>query len=71
MYNAECHKKIRANSTVITKHNVCEIACRVYSRALSAENLQSAFKRIVIYPLNRNIIQNETLVPAEVFLAKF
>ena len=67
MYNAECHKKIRANSSVITKHNVCEIACRVYSRALSAEKLQSAFKQTGIYPLNRNIIPNVALLPAEVF----
>ena len=34
---------------------------------LANENLQSAFKRTGIYPLNRNIIPNEALAPAEVF----
>ena len=44
MDNGECHKLIRRNSTKITRYDVCSIASKVYSKALSAENLHAAFR---------------------------
>ncbi|CAG2252971.1 unnamed protein product [Mytilus edulis] len=41
IYDNECHKTIRQNSSVITKYNICELACKAYQKALSPENLQS------------------------------
>jgi hypothetical protein len=42
IFNNECHKEMKNQSTVITKYNICDTACRAYSKALSAENLRNA-----------------------------
>ena len=67
IFNNECHKEMKNLSTVITKYNICEIACRGYSKALSAENLRHAFRRTGIFPLERIYINSDYLVPAQVF----
>lgn len=67
MYNAECHKLIKQTAATINRFNVCETACKVYSRALSSENAQSGFKRTGIYPLNKEAVPKEFLIPAEVY----
>ena len=67
IYNNECHKTMRTNSSVITRHNVCEIACTLYPKALSATNLQSAFKKAGVFSLDRNAVSETTLAPAEDF----
>ena len=69
MYNSECHKLMR-QSTSITRYNVCAVACKVYSRALSSENLHSAFRKTGIFPFDKSQIKNEYVKPAEVFAAK-
>ena len=66
IYNSLCHKFMRETSRAITRYNVCELACKAYTRALSAENLQSAFRRTGIFPLNKNAIAKESLIPAQV-----
>lgn len=58
---------MRQISGAITRYNVCQIACYVYMRALSADNLQSAFRRSGIYPLNNKAVPSEKTIPAEVF----
>jgi hypothetical protein len=63
MDNAECHKLIRRNSTKITRYDVCSIASKVYSKALSAENLHAAFRKTVIYPFDPSAISNECVKP--------
>ena len=50
MYNAECHKFTYQSSCTITWFDVCELASKVYSRAIFSENLQSAFKKTGISP---------------------
>lgn len=35
IYNAECHKFMRQTQATITKYNICEMASRVYAKALS------------------------------------
>ncbi|KAK3085026.1 hypothetical protein FSP39_023051, partial [Pinctada imbricata] len=51
IYKDECRKQI------IKSKNICEIACNVYSMALSPENLRSAFKRAGIFPLDQTVIE--------------
>ena len=58
---------MRKLESVITRFNICEIACHVYSKALSPENAQSAFTRTSIRPLDRTAIPSESLIPAEVY----
>ena len=67
IYDSLCHSFTRETSGTITRYNICELACRAYTRALSAENLQSSFKRTGIYPLNKEAIPKESLIPAELY----
>ena len=67
MYNAECHKFTRQSSCTVTHYDVCELSSKVYYRALSAENLQSAFQKTGIFPFNPSVISRDVLKPAEVF----
>ncbi|CAG2249442.1 unnamed protein product [Mytilus edulis] len=67
IYDNECHKTIRKNSSVITKYNICELACKAYQKALCPENLQSAFRKTGIYPLDKTVINQDQLKPSEVF----
>ena len=39
MYHDECHKITRITSYTVTRYDICSVACRVYNRALSEENL--------------------------------
>lgn len=67
IYDNECHKSMRANHSVITRYNVCELGCKAYQKALSPENLQSAFRKTGIFPLTIDIINKDLLKPSEVF----
>ena len=67
MYNAECHKFTRQSSCTVTRYDVCEVSSKVYYRALSAENIQSAFQKTGIFPFNPSLISRDVLKPAEVF----
>ncbi|XP_063401995.1 uncharacterized protein LOC134686219 [Mytilus trossulus] len=67
IYDNECHKTIRQNSSVITKYNICELACKAYQKALSPENLHSALRKTGIYPLDKTVINQDQLKPSEVF----
>ena len=60
-------KKIQTNVSVISKRNVCEIACKAYNRAFSTDNLQSAFRQTGIYPIDKSIILNDSLTLSAVF----
>ena len=67
IYNALCHKFIRTTSATICRYNVCELACKAYSKALSSDNLQSAFRKTGICPFDKDAIDKTKLKPAEVF----
>ncbi|ESO89300.1 hypothetical protein LOTGIDRAFT_229168 [Lottia gigantea] len=56
IYIAECNKFQRSHSAVINRNNMCSIACKSYSSALCPSNLQSAFRKSGIYPLDREAI---------------
>ena len=67
MYYAQCHKVMRQVSATITKYNICDIACKVYSKALSSENLQSGFMRTGIFPTDRTVVPKHSMIPSQVF----
>lgn len=67
IYNNLCHKLMRESSANITRYNVCDVAGKAYTRALSPENIQSGFRKTGISPLNSEAIRMECLAPAEVF----
>lgn len=58
---------MRDTSATITRYNVCEVAGKAYTKALSPENIQYGFRKSDIYPLNSEAIRMEYLAPAEVF----
>ena len=50
-YNQECSKFARLNHRVVTRYDVCSLACKAYVSALSPHNLQASFKKAGICPL--------------------
>jgi hypothetical protein len=58
---------MRQNHSIITRYTVCELGCKAYQRALSLENLQSAFRKTGIYPLTMTVINRYLLKPSKVF----
>ncbi|XP_045178154.2 uncharacterized protein LOC123538252 [Mercenaria mercenaria] len=67
IYNIQCHKLIRETSATICRYNVCELACKAYTKAVSPENLQSGFRKTGIYPLDKAAIPQDKLLPADVY----
>lgn len=68
MYHNECHKFMRSASCAVTRYDICSLACKVYSRALSAEKLHASFLKTGIFPLDKTTISKESTMPAEVFI---
>ena len=59
MYNSECQKFLRESHGVITRYNVCQLVCKVYNKAMSADNLIAAFQKTGIHPLKSDVISPE------------
>jgi hypothetical protein len=51
----------------ITRYDMTELACRAYLKAMTPVNIQAAFKRTGILPLERTIISKEKPFPCESF----
>ena len=66
IFNNEIHKQLRTSSCVITRYNLCEIASKVYSLALCAENLRSGFRKTGIFPLDSSVVDKHHFLPAEI-----
>ena len=65
---AECGTFMRTHVTdVITKYDLGELVCKVYPRAISAQNLISCFKKTGIFPFNADSIDNSQLSISSVF----
>jgi hypothetical protein len=58
---------MRTDPASISRYDMCKLACETYTLALSAVNLQSAFRKTGIYPVDRNVIISFSVLPAEVF----
>lgn len=67
-YYAECSSFMNKHmGQTITRFDICSIACKAYTKAMSASNIQSAFRKTGIHPLNPRIISAERLFPCESF----
>ncbi|XP_052088188.1 uncharacterized protein LOC127725302 [Mytilus californianus] len=69
IYNSLCHRTIRTKQCALTRYDVCSMACKAYGNALSASNLQSAFRKTGIYPFTKDIINDLPLTPSEAFIS--
>lgn len=68
-WNSACHHHLRTSGgSVVTKNDVCSIACKVYTFTLTVVNIQSAFKHCGIYPFNDNVISDSIIAPSLSFL---
>ncbi|KAJ8313605.1 hypothetical protein KUTeg_008166 [Tegillarca granosa] len=56
-----------ARSLNIILFEICKIACQVYSKVLSSNNLQSGFRKTGIYPFNSDVVLRDMLLPGEIF----
>ena len=68
MYNSECYKLIRKNTCGLTRYDICSLTSKVYLKALSAENVQAAFRKIGIYSYNPSAISEECVQPSEIYI---
>jgi hypothetical protein len=67
-WNAACHMHLReSGGNVVTRYDVCRIACRVYMATLTPSNIQSAFRRCGIHPFNPDVISNSAIAPSLAF----
>ena len=69
-YNSECSLFMRRNiGQTITRFNMCDIACKAYSKAMTPANIQAAFRKTGIHPYDKTIDQHK-LYPTEGFREK-
>ncbi|KAH3790724.1 hypothetical protein DPMN_168931 [Dreissena polymorpha] len=54
-YNQECLTYSRQHHLCVTLYDVCKLACKAYTVALSPVNLQASFRKTGIYPLQNAI----------------
>ena len=67
IYNNIAHKYMREHCGIsITRNNICSIACKAYTKALSPENLQNSFRKAGICPFNPDIVDRSSFLPATV-----
>ena len=65
IFNGLSHKFMREScGRSITKFDIGHLACRAYCKALSPENLQSAFRKSGIFPLNPQAVNQSYFLPA-------
>ena len=68
MYNKECQAYMKNNPGItITKYQVAELTARPYMKALTPENLTSAFKKTGIHPFNSSVITDSQVAPAVIY----
>ena len=53
LYTTECENHMIQTGTNITVDNVCELVCKVYQKAFSADNIISGFSQSGLYPCDR------------------
>jgi hypothetical protein len=58
---------MRTGPASISRYDVCKLACETYTLALSTVNLQSAFRKTDIHPVDIYVIIGFSVLPAEVF----
>ena len=68
IYNKEAAINMRKHpGQAISRMNVCEISSKAYSHALAPENLRSSFRRVDVFPYNKDVVDKTMLAPHSVF----
>jgi len=68
IYYQECQRFMKLNPGLnITKYNIAELTSKPYLKALSPENLTSAFKKTGISPFNKSAIDDSKIAPSTIF----
>ncbi|XP_060604540.1 uncharacterized protein LOC132757309 [Ruditapes philippinarum] len=59
-YYSECSSFMsRCIGQIITRYELCSIACKAYTRAMSPSNIQSAFRKTGIVPIDPTVVSLE------------
>ena len=67
-WNSACHRHIReSGGQLVTRYDVCRLACKIYTTTLTANNILSAFKRCGIIPFNPHVVSDPMVAPANTF----
>ncbi|XP_053403159.1 uncharacterized protein LOC128558274 [Mercenaria mercenaria] len=68
MYSQECQKYMKLNPGInITKYSIAELTSKPYLKALTPENLISAFRRTGIFPFNNFVISDSQVAPSTIY----
>ncbi|XP_056006761.1 uncharacterized protein LOC130050562 [Ostrea edulis] len=69
-WNSACHRHLReSGGNVITRFDVCKIACKVYAATLTPSNIQVAFRKCGIYPYDPTVVSDSLVAPSLTFAA--
>ncbi|XP_053380044.1 jerky protein homolog-like [Mercenaria mercenaria] len=67
-YYQECATFMQRNmGQSVTRYDMAKLACRAYLKAMSPVNIQAAFRKTGILPLDRGVVHQEKLFPCESF----
>ena len=70
-YYSECSLwTARQRGEVITKYNMCEIACKAYSKTMTPANILASFRKTGISPFKSDVVPLDKVIPAESFTLK-
>lgn len=58
---------MRLTASTISRYNIGSLASKAYTKALSPENFQNAFRKTGIYPFDSSAIDGSILEPSRVF----
>ena len=68
MYSRECQLYLKNHPGIaITKYEVAELTSKPYVKALTAENLISAFRKTGIYPFDNSTIADSQVAPSIIY----
>jgi hypothetical protein len=68
MYSKECQMYLQKNPGInITKYEIAELTRRPYLRALSSENLISAFTATDIHPFDKTVLTSAQMAPSVIY----
>ena len=68
MYSKECQMYLQKNPGInITKYEIAELTRRPYLKALSSENLISAFRATGIHPFDKTVLTTAQMAPSVIY----
>ncbi len=68
VYYQECSVWMRENfGKVINRFNICELACKAYSKTMTSSNIVAGFRKTGISPFNPAVIPEDIFMPSVAF----